>query len=332
VNSLVFVGWEWEPCSYNQPGCGQLPPNLPVVAYLTRFTIINNSDLTTLSFGWNSGNAPLPATPFTSSLAVVYIDSSTISNNSFFYPSQLQANNVASGVAISAWTLQTQWQGNTGRIKMNSTFFNQIVVSNSNITNNVADGNGGAIVLLSTSIKFISSNVEGNVADFSSTTNTTSTPFPFSTCSVSGYKYYGGGAIYATYYSQIEIVNSSSITSNQVIPPSTSDWDYQSAARFMSGGIFCCPGYNVTVVLDGTSKLENNVAPLVNDISCRNSSMHEKVPLCNFVGDAGVCEYGPSDSTPIILIVVGVAVVVAVAIVAGVIWHKRRRRHYELLE
>jgi len=288
---------------------------------------MNNSNLTALSFGWNSGNAPLPSTTFTNSLAVVYIDSSTISNNSYFYPSQSQINSVGSGVALSAWTAQTQWEGVSGTVYYDSTYFNQIVVSNSNITNNVADGSGAAIMLQDTSIQLISTTVKGNVADFSSTTINSNHP----PCSMSGYTYYGGGAIYATYYSQIEILNSSSITSNQVIPPST-DWDYKSDARFMSGGIFCCPGYNITVVLDGTSKLENNVAPLVNDLSCRNSSFHQKLPLCNLVGDVSVCEYGPSDKTPIILIVVGAVVVVAIIIVAAVVWNKRRRRHYALLE
>jgi len=325
VNGLISVGWEWIPCTYNAVGCGQLPPYLPLVTRLTRIIITNNSNLTALKFSWNSGNVPLPTDPFTSSLAIVHIDSSTISNNSFYYPSQLDQNTVACGVAISASTAQTQWNGSSGIVNLNSTFFNQIIVSNSQITSNIADGNGGAIMLQDTSIRLISTSVEYNVADFSNSTSLSPSPLFFSPCSMSGYTYYGGGAIYATYYSQIEILNSSSITSNRVIPPSVSDWDYQSNTRFMSGGTFCCSESDVTVTLDSSSRLSDNFSPLVNDISCSNSSTNQQIPLCNFVGDLSVCDNEPIGKSPIVWIIIGLVLLAAAIIIvaAVVVWNKR---------
>eukprot|EP01102_Stenamoeba_stenopodia_P020747 TRINITY_DN8207_c0_g1_i1.p1 TRINITY_DN8207_c0_g1~~TRINITY_DN8207_c0_g1_i1.p1 ORF type:complete len:535 (-),score=91.19 TRINITY_DN8207_c0_g1_i1:851-2344(-) len=39
ISGLVSVGWSWIGCVYNQPGCGQLPSNLPVATYLTDIVV-----------------------------------------------------------------------------------------------------------------------------------------------------------------------------------------------------------------------------------------------------------------------------------------------------
>jgi len=77
-------------------------------------------------------------------------------------------------------------------------------------------------------------------------------PSPLTPCSFSSEPYYGGGAIFASYYSIVEFFNSSSISYNQVLETNSANgWSWNTG--FKSGGIFCCPGYNVTVVLDETS-------------------------------------------------------------------------------
>jgi len=284
-----------------------------------------------MTFAWSTDAfTSFPAQAFTSRLAVVYISSSNISNNAYHYhDTEFPVVSVIWGVAISA---QTRWIGLDSNTYWNNTYFNQIVVSNSTISNNSADGNGGAISLQGTSIRLISTNIEGNVADFNNMTSNWEEWNAMGPCSTSEYNYYyGGGAIYASSYSLVEILNSSSITFNRVIPYSIKQEQELYSVSFMSGGIFCCPGFNVTVVLDDTSNIANNNAPLVNDISCHNSTFHKKIPNCNFVGpDASICEYGPVAPLPIALIAVGTALVVG--IIALVYIKRRGRHHYDTIQ
>jgi len=85
----------------------------------------------------------------------------------------------------------------------------------------------------------------------------------------------------------------SSISYNQVLETNAANgWGRNTG--FMSGGIFCCPGYNVTVVLDEISRIGNNTAPLVNDMSCENSAFHAKVPICNLASPYRIPHYDRS--------------------------------------
>jgi len=334
TSGLISVGWEWLPCFTPQIGCGQQPPNLPVVTYFQRVTIRNNANLTAFQFVWDSGNIPSPESPFTSSLAVVYIDTATIDNNTFMYPGPQITNSIANGVAIQAITSQTHWSTSGPGISQTSTFFNEIIVSNSNILNNTAVGNGGAIMLQDTSIRLISTTLQGNIANFALVTMTPMLPSPLTPCTFSSEPYYGGGAIFASYYSLVEIFNSSSISYNQVLAPESAN-DWSSNIGFMSGGIFCCPGYNVTVVLDETSRIGNNSSPLVNDMSCENSAFHAKLPICNLVSTSpgsDICEYGPT-RVPI-GIIVGAVIVLLILIVASVYFARKKwkKSEYEVVQ
>eukprot|EP01102_Stenamoeba_stenopodia_P011303 TRINITY_DN345_c0_g1_i1.p1 TRINITY_DN345_c0_g1~~TRINITY_DN345_c0_g1_i1.p1 ORF type:complete len:717 (-),score=100.68 TRINITY_DN345_c0_g1_i1:44-2194(-) len=267
-----------------------------------------------------------PTTPFQTAGITVEIDSCQFIGND----GTLYTNSFGGAVQASA-----TFEHSYAISSYNVSVYNLLLIRNSVFEGNTANINAGALSLLSVSANITNSTFSSNrVETFNTVFNN------YQLCNINEVAYFGGGAIYTAGYSTVSLNENVTFTENQVIPgpPPSFFGGVYSTAVGMSGAILCCslPIYtDITIASDGSTSFVNNTAPVIKDITCSNSSFHEKLSICHFEASPNeleYCEYGVS-KFPVWLY--SLIAVVLLAIVLGVGWviyrRRQRRSQYEPL-
>eukprot|EP01102_Stenamoeba_stenopodia_P017169 TRINITY_DN6114_c0_g1_i2.p1 TRINITY_DN6114_c0_g1~~TRINITY_DN6114_c0_g1_i2.p1 ORF type:complete len:573 (-),score=105.08 TRINITY_DN6114_c0_g1_i2:23-1741(-) len=196
---------------------------------------------------------------------------------------------------------------------------NQINVTNSSFIGNIANTNGGAIALISASANISNCTFRDNtVHELSSGSDATYN------CDIGSTIYNGGGAIFATGSSTIDLSQNVIFTYNEIY--------FGGPYVGMAGGILCCsPNNNITVVSDGTTTFSYNRAPVISDMTCSSHAFHQKLPTCQFKGSVNetqdYCELGPFLMPVWLDVLIAVVVVGVVAAIAFAIYRRQKQKH-----
>eukprot|EP01102_Stenamoeba_stenopodia_P018864 TRINITY_DN6995_c0_g1_i3.p1 TRINITY_DN6995_c0_g1~~TRINITY_DN6995_c0_g1_i3.p1 ORF type:complete len:745 (-),score=123.42 TRINITY_DN6995_c0_g1_i3:64-2298(-) len=218
---------------------------------------------------------------------------------------------------------------------------NTLLISNTLFEANVAFNYGGAIYLSDVSANISSSTLLNNVAKIRIDGSG-------SLCFVNA-NYLGGGGIFLGGYSALSLSQNVHFIGNQVIDPqsssnqSTSNLQYQNV--FMSGAIFCCSStlnldfqtasLRINVTSDGTTTFDSNTAPLVSDMSCVGSWVHQtRLVACDFEGPSNeqhYCTFGKAYFLVWLYCVIVVSLAIAIGWPSYKIRQKRQMMTYSSL-